>query len=68
MHGRRRQSGSDIELTGCLRGITDARPDLVNIDQSANPLSLILTRGDFAPPEWRLDPETFLYRYPCSAD
>jgi hypothetical protein len=26
-----------IELTCCMRGITDAGPDLVNIDQSASP-------------------------------
>jgi hypothetical protein len=49
-----------IELTCCIRGITDARPDLVNIDQSARSVSLILTRGDFTPPGWRLDSETFL--------
>jgi hypothetical protein len=57
-----------IELTGCMGGNTDARPDLVNIDQSASSLSWILTTGDFTPPQWRLDSETFLYQYPCSAD
>jgi hypothetical protein len=58
----------DIELTCCIPGITDARPDLVNIDQSARPVSLILTRGNFTPPGWRLDSETFHSQYPCSAD
>jgi hypothetical protein len=57
-----------IELTGCMRGNTDAKPDLVNIDQSASSPSWILRRGDFTPPEWRLDSETFLYQYPCLAD